>query len=140
MSGNLLQSPPEVDFSVPHKVQIAYNEHIYDTAIAFKNSRLEINFINEKELLGGAFVSLDKEAYKITYKNMVFEGSASDLNQSFLPCLIYALLDSFNGPIVFDCFDEVRECYYVKKNIQGYFVTLECYKTENVESFSIEIK
>ena len=90
--------------------------------------------------MDGAYVSINENEYKINYKDMVFEGATSDLTQSFLPCVLYSLLVSFEQPVVPDSFDKERGCYYIKKNINGRFVTLECYKKDETELYSIEIK
>ena len=51
VSENILQSTSDVDFSKPQKVQVSFNEHIYDTTIVFNNSKLEVNFINDKDII-----------------------------------------------------------------------------------------
>ena len=140
LTENIIQTTSEVDFSVPQKVQITYNEHIYDTTISFENLKLVVKFTNEKDLLNGACVSMDKAHYKIVYNGMVFEGASSDLNQAFLPSVIYSLFESFEEVVLFDSFDKDRECYYIKKNINGSFITFERYKTESSDIYSIEIK
>ncbi len=140
ISENILQSSSEVDFSIPQKVQISYNEHIYDTVIVFKNSKLEMNFKNEKDLMNGAYISLDSENYKITYSNMAFEGSASELSDTFLPCIVYCYISSFDSGMVFESFDEQKGCYYIKKDINSYFVVLEAYNKDDKVTYSMEIK
>lgn len=140
MPENILQSSPEVDFSTPQKVQISYNEQIYDTTIVLNDSKLEINFTNEKILIGGAYVSLTDKTYRITYKDMMFNGEISDLTTSFLPCIIYNFLFSFEEKILLDSYDKEKECYYLKKNVNGYFITFECYENEDENFYCIEIK
>ncbi len=137
---NILQNSSEVDFSTPQKVQISYNENIYDVTIVINTSKLEVNFINEKDLISGACICLSENKYKITYKDMVFNGERTSLTNSFLPCVIYSFLTSFGEIIVLDNYDKERECYYVKKNINGNFVTLECYEADNDKFYSLEIK
>ena len=140
ISGNLLQGFSEVNFSTPQRVQISFNEHIYDTTIVLNNSKLEMNFDNEKDLMSGAYICLTEKLYKITYKDMAFEGERSSLTNSFLPCVVYSFFSSFEDSIVLDNYDKERECYYIKKNIDGYFITLECYKTNDNKFYTIEIK
>lgn len=140
ISGNILQGSSEVDFSTPQKLQVSFNEHIYDTTIVFKNSKLEINFSNEKDLLDGAYVCLTENSYKITYKDMVFNGDISGLSDSFLPCIIYNFLLSFEEKILLDTYDKSCECYYIKKSVNGYFVTLESYESGSKKFYSMEIK
>lgn len=140
MPQNILQSSSEVDFSTPQKVQISFNEQLYDTTIVLNNSKLEINFINEKNLIGGAYVSLTEKNYKITYKDMVFSGEKSQLATSFLPLVIYDFIFSFQEKILLDTYDKDRECFYLKKNVNGYFVTLECYEADDKKLYSMEIK
>lgn len=140
MPENILQSSSEVDFSTPEKVQISYNERIYDTTIVFTKPKLEMNFINEKELMNGAYVCLNDNEYKITYKDMVFEGEKSALTNSFLPCTVYSFLSSFEGVIVLDNYDNERQCYYIKKNVDGNFVVFECYINNESNFYSMEIK
>lgn len=137
---NILQSTSEVDFSTPQKVQISFNEHIYDTTIVLNSPKLEVNFINEKDLLGGAYVLLTENNYKITYKDMVFNGEISELTDSFLPRVIYNFIFSFEDKIILDSYDKERGCYFVKKDINGYFVTFECYETADKKFYSMEIK
>lgn len=137
---NILQSSSEVDFSTPQKVQISFNGHIYDTTIVLNKTKLEMNFINEKDLVNGAYVRLTEKDYKITYKDMIFEGLFSELTVSFLPCIIYNFILSFEESVLLDTYDKDRECFYVKKNVNGYFITLECYEKEDKKFYSMEIK
>ncbi len=137
---NILQSSSEVDFLIPQKVQVSFNEHIYDTTIVLNDSTLEMNFIDEKDLMNGAYVSITEKTYKITYKDMVFEGENSDLATSFLPCVIYDFVFSFQDEIILDSYNKERECYFVKRGINGYFITLECYETNDNKFYSMEIK
>lgn len=140
LPGNIIQGSSEVDFGAPQRVQITFNEHIYDTTIVLKDKRLEINLTNEKDLLNGAYICLTNSSYKITYKNMAFEGDIAELSSSFLPCVVKAFLHSFEGEIILDSYDKVRQCYYVKKNVNGYFVALECYEYNDNKFYSMEIK
>lgn len=135
-----MQSSSEVDFSTPQKVQISFNEHIYDTTIVFDKSKLEVNFSNKKDLLDGAYVCLTEKNYKITYMDMVFNGDISELTDSFLPCVIYSFILSMENQVLLDSYDKERECYFKKKNVNGYFVNLECYKSDENEFYSMEIK
>lgn len=137
---NIFQSYSEVDFSSPQKVQISFNENIFDAVIALNDSKLEINFINEKNLIGGAYVCLTENSYKITYKDMVFSGDKSQLTTSFFPVIIYDFIFSFEDNILLDTYNNEKECYYLNKNINGYFLTLECYKNNDKNFYSIEIK
>lgn len=140
ISENIVQRTSEVDFSTPLKVQISFNEHIYNTTLVLKDCKFEMNFIDEKDLLDGAYVCLSEISYKITYKDMAFNGEKSDLTSSFLPCIIYSFFNSFNGEIVFDSYDKERESFFVKRNINGYFIVLECYEGDNSKFYSMEIK
>ncbi len=137
---NTLNGFSEVDFTTVQKVQITFKEHIYDTTIVSKNSKLEINFINEKDLLNGAYVCLTNSSYKITYKDMIFNGDIVELSSSFLPCIIKNFLQSFEDKIILDSYDNNRRCYYIKKTVSGYFVTLECYENNGIKVYSMEIK
>lgn len=140
MPENILQRTSEVDFSTPQRVQIYYNEQIYDTTVALNNSKLEINFTDEKNLLGGAYASLTEKAYKITYMGMAFNGEKSELASSFLPLAVYDFITSFEGKILLDTYDKGRECFYIKKSVNEYFITLECYENEDKKFYSMEIK
>ena len=140
VSENILHSTSDVDFSEPKKVQISFNEHIYDATIVFNDSKLEINFINDKDIISGAYVCLTENNYKITYKDMSFKGEVSALSPSFLPCIIYKFIVSFDDSVLLDSYDKERNCYFVKSNINGYFILLECYEAEKERFYSIEIK
>lgn len=136
---NIIQGSSEVDFWAPQRVQITFNEHIYDTTIVFKDKRLEINLTNEKDLLNGAYICLTNSSYKMTYKDMIFKGDISELSSSFMPCIINNFLRSFEDVIILDSYDKVRQCYFIKKNVNGYFVTLECYEYNDNKFYSVEI-
>ena len=140
ISEGMLKGSSEVDFTTPQKLQISFNDHIYDTTVVMNDKRLEINFSNEKDLLSGAYVCLTENAFKMTYKDMAFGGSTSELLQTFLPCIIYSFLISYDDKIVMESYDEKRECYYLKKEVNGYFVNLECYENNGNEFYSMEIK
>ena len=140
MPENIFQSSSDVDFSTPQKVQISYNEHIYDTNIVFNTSKLEINFLNEKDLINGACIFLSENKYRITYKDMFFEDERTSLTNSFLPCVIYSFLSSFEGTILLENYDKERQCYFVKRNVNGYFIIFECYETDTEKIYSMEIK
>ncbi len=137
---NILQSSSEVDFSTSKKIQVDFNEAVYNITAVFNNSKLEINFIDEKDLMDGAYVSLTEKSYKITYKDMVFHGERSSLTDSFLPCVFYSFLTSFETGVILDSYDKERSCYSTKKNINGYFITFECYETADNKFYSMEIK
>ncbi len=140
ISKSILRGSSEVDFTTPQKLQVSFNDHIYDTTVVMNNTRLEINFSNEKDLLDGAYVCLTENSYKITYKDMVFNGDISELSDSFLPYIIYNFLLSFEEKILLDTYDKSRECYYIKKSVNGYFVTLESYESDSKKFYSMEIK
>lgn len=141
MPENILQISSEVDFSVPQNVQISYNEHVYDTTILYNNSKLEITFVNKKDLLNGAVVNLDIKNYKIIYNDMIFNGEKQTLSTSFLPNIILKFLSSFEEGVLLDSFDKERNCLFSKKLVNGYIIILEAYeKADNETIFSMEIK
>lgn len=140
ISENPLKGSSEVDFSTPQKVQINFNDHIYDAIIVLRDSRLEVKFINEKDLLEGAYACLTNDSYKITYKDMVFNGDISELNPSSLLCVLNKFFHSFENKIILDLYNNNRQCYYIKKTVSGCFVTLECYEHSGNKAYSIEIK
>lgn len=140
ISKNMLRGYSEVDFTTPQKLQISFNDHIYDTVVVLNNERLEINFSNEKALLDGAYVCLTDTDYKIAYKDMSFCGDSSELSPAFLPCIIYSFLNSFEEGLLLESYDEIRECYYVKKEVDGYFLSFECYEKNDDSYYSLEIK
>lgn len=106
----------------------------------FNDSKLEVKFTEENNLLSGACVVLTESNYKITYKDMTFKGEFSQLTDSFLPCVIYSFIRSFENGILLDSYDEERACYFVKRDSNGCFVILECYETDENKVYSIEIK
>lgn len=137
---NILQSSSEVDFTVPKNIQVDFNEKVYNITAVFNDSKLEINFIDEKDLMAGAYVCLTENSYKITYKDMAFHGERASLTDSFLPCVFYSFLKSFDAGVILDNYDKEHNCYSVKKNINGYFITFECYETDDNKFYSMEIK
>ncbi|MGN1315589.1 MAG: hypothetical protein ACI4VW_00840 [Acutalibacteraceae bacterium] len=137
---NSLQVSSEVDFSEPKTVQITFNEHIYNTTVVFKNGKLELNFSDEKDLIGGAYVSIDSTNYKITYNDMVFEGEKTNLSNSFLPSVIYSFLNSFDGLITLDSYNKDLNCFYISLNTEGSFIVFESYEKDGKQNYSMEIK
>lgn len=138
---NILQSSPDVDFSTPQKVQISFNEHIYDTTIVFKDSELDISFINHKDLLNGAHINISSQNYKISYNEMVLEGDTKTLTSSSLPIVVFSFLSSFENGIILDSFDKEGGFHYTKKSVNDCFIVLEAYeKEDNTLIYSMEIK
>ena len=135
-----LQVASEVDFTEPKAVQITFNEHIYNTTVVFKNNKLELNFSDGKDLIGGAYVSVDSENYKITYNGMVFEGEKTALSDSFLPSVGYSFLDSFDGLITPDSYNRDLNCFYTSVNTEDFFIVLESYEKDGKPHYSMEIK
>lgn len=140
ISGNIFQSYSEVDFATPQKVQVLFDERIYDTTVVLNNSKLEVNFNDENDLLDGAYVCLSADSYRITYRDMVFAGEKTSLTSSFMPCIIYNFIFSFEDKIILNAYDKQRDCYYIKKSVNGYFVSLECYLKDGRNFYSMEIK
>lgn len=135
-----MQRTSEVDFSVVQKMQITYNECIYNTTLVLNESNLTIDFIDGENLLCGANVLLTENKYEINYMDMAFRGEKTQLVTAFLPCIIYNFIFSFEDKIILDSYDKERECFYLKKNVNGYFITLECYETDDNKLYSMEIK
>ena len=140
MPVNIIQRTSDVDFSSSQKMQISYNEYIYSTILVLKGNSLHIEFVDGENLLCGAAVQITKNNYKLNYNNMVFKGEKSQLVNSFLPCIIYDFLFSFEGKIQLDSYDNDKGCFFIKKEINGFFVTLECYETDEDNYYSMEIK
>lgn len=140
MAENILQSYSEVNFSTPQRVQISFNNRVYDTALSFNKAKLAIELSEDNSLMSDGCVFLSENKYKITYKSMVFQGDRSALSDSFFPCIIYDYFKSYEGEIAFTGYDKERECYYTEKEINGYFITLEGYENNGSKAYSIEIK
>lgn len=134
-----LQAVSEVDFSTPQAVQVSYNEHIWNTTLVFKEGCLELNFTDEKSLMGGAYVCMDSRSYKITYGKMAFEGETKELSHSFLPHIIYSFLISGDS-IVAESYSKEKNCAFTEVEVNGYFVILEVYEKDGNISYSLEIK
>ena len=134
------QVSSEVDFSEPKVVQITFNEHIYNTTVVFNNGKLELKFSDEKNLIGGTYVSIDSTNYKITYNDMVFDGEKSTLSHSFLPSVIYSFLNSFNGKVTLDSYNRELECFYTSVNTEDSFIIIESYENDGKINYSMEIK
>ncbi len=135
-----LQFSSEVNFSEPEKVQISFNDHIYDTEVIFSDSELIMNFCGDNDLFKGACVSITEENYKITYSDMIFEGDTKSLMNSFLPCIVYKFFNSFESGIILDSYDKEKGCYRIDTNLDNFFVTLEAYENNDKISYSMNIK
>lgn len=130
----------EVDFSVPSKVQIHYNEQVIDCVIKFDGTNLDFNYSNEKDTIGGAYVRISEGAYKITYTDMTFEGETANLPTTFLPNIIFRLLKLHGNSFLLESFDEENNCAYGSYSVYEYFLNIELYKTNDIITYAIYIK
>ena len=121
-------------------MQVSYNEYIYNISLSLNEKTLLIEFIDGENLLCGANIQLTENNYQINYNDIIFCGDKSQLINSFLPCVIYDFIFSFEEKILLDSYDKEKECFYLKKNINDYFITLECYEAEDKKLYSMEIK
>lgn len=138
-NGNM-QNIAEVDFSIPSKVQIHYNEQVVDCVIKFDGANLDFNYSNEKDAIGGAYVRISESAYKITYTDMVFEGETANLPTTFLPNIIFRLFKSQGSSFLLESFDEESDCNYGSFSVYEYFLNIELYKTNGITTYVVYIK
>ena len=137
---NIIQRTSDVDFSSPKNMQVSYNEYIYNISLSLNEKTLLIEFIDGENLLCGANIQLTENNYQINYNDIIFCGDKSQLINSFLPCVIYDFIFSFEDKIILNSYDKEKACFFIKKEVNGFFVTLECYETENDKFYSMEIK
>lgn len=122
------QNVSEVDFSEAKNIQITYNGHIYDTSLVFNGNKLEFNFSNEKDAIGGAYIGIDSENYRITYSDMSFEGVTNTLPSNFLPLIVYSFFVENGSLIILDSYNEEKDCVYSSFSVSSYFLTVEVYE------------
>lgn len=130
----------EVDFSQPVKVQIEYNEQVTDTVIKYDGINLELNYDNAKEAIGGAFVKISPQRYKITYTDLIFEGENSQLPDSFLPKIIYTFFKDNGNVLTAESYEETKGCYSGSFSVGTSFLKAEVYESENGKSVLFLIK
>lgn len=135
-----LRTVSEVDFSIPVKVQIEYNGQITDTVIKYDGTNLELNYSNEKEAVGGAFVKISSQSYKITYTDMVFDGDSTQLPDSFLPKIIYNFFNDNGTVLTAEFYDTAKKCYSASFSVGNSFLKTEIYENENGDSVLFSVK
>ncbi len=140
LSPELSHKFSDVDFSKRKKIQITYNELIYNADIQFNGRELVFEYCGDAELICGTRVTVDSDTYNIYHSGMTFDGVSGDLPSVFLPTVIYNLFADKGSVIRLESFNEDKSCFYSSFSVNEHFITVELYEgEENNQSVAMTI-
>ncbi len=125
----------EVDFSSEVKVNFEYNFEVFDALIKYENECLYFKYSNNCGTMSGSEVTVNAENYSFFSNDLKFSGKTNELNDNFLPLIIYNLLFENNGLIKTQLYDESKNCYYFEESLSNQFIRFEVYEHEKTSSY-----
>lgn len=129
----------DVDLSQTVKLQVLYNEHIYNTKVSYDGQNMHMSFEDDDAPYNGTQVKINSQSYNISYMDMKFHGELKSLVTSFMPVIVY---NSFGGKSIlhFEEYDVNSECYILSQNASGCFLEYSAYTKNNEIYLYLEIK
>ena len=135
-SCSVVNETSDVDFSENKKIQVSYNNLVFDAEIEFADETLVFKYLDVPDSV--ISVELNSESYKIAYKEMVFDGEAKSLPDVFLPKIIYVFFQSQGSVLSFSDFDKESNCYALSFECLNRNLLFESYKNLN-EGYSYSL-
>ncbi len=129
----------EVDFLSEAKINVEYKFEVFDSFIRYENGCLTFRYSDNCGAMSATEVTINAEEYSFSNNELSFTGSTDELNNNFLPFVIYELLSANNGMIVAQMYDERKECYYFEESVSNYFLRFEIYEHNQTPSYVIII-
>lgn len=129
----------EVDFSSEVKVNFEYNFEVFDALIKYENESLYFKYSNNCGTISGIEIIVNAENYSFFNNDLKFSGKTKDLNDNFLPLIIYNLLLENNGLLKTQMYDESKNCYYFEESLSDKFLRFEVYEDNKPSSCVIII-
>ena len=129
----------EVDFSKEVKVNFEYNFEVFDALIKFENGSLYFKYSDNCGVLSNAEVTINSQTYLFSNNDLNFTGKTEELNDKFLPIIIYNLLLENNGKVKTQMYDESKNCCYFEESLSNKFLRFEIYNNNKILSYVIII-
>ncbi len=125
----------EVDFSNEVKINIEYNFEVFDALISYQNGCLYFKYSDNCGTISGTEVIIGSDEYKIYSNELEFKGGIDELNDNFLPFIIYKAISESNGVIITQAYDELKNCSYFEESILSHFLRFEIYENNGNSSY-----
>lgn len=129
----------EVDFLKEVKVNFEYNFEVFDAFIKFENGSLYFKYSDNCGVLSNAEVTINSQTYSFLNNDLNFTGKTEELNDKFLPIIIYNLLLANNGKVKTQMYDESKNCCYFEESLSNKFLRFEIYNNNKTPSCVIII-
>lgn len=129
----------EVDFSKEAKINVEYNFEVFDAFLWYENGCLNFKYSDNCGAMSNTEVNINAQEYSFSNNELNFIGNTDELNNNFLPLLIYNFLSQNNGKIVAQMYDERKDCYYFEESVLDIFLRFEIYENDNNRSYCLII-
>ena len=129
----------EVDFSGDVKVNFEYNFEVFDALIRYENDSLYFKYSDNCGTMSNTVVIINAETYSFSNIDLKFSGETNELNNKFLPLIIYNLLSENSGLLKTQMYDESKNCYYFEESLSDKFLRFEVYEHNKTSSYVIII-
>lgn len=129
----------EVDFSNEVKINIEYNFEVFDALISYQNGCLYFKYSDNCGTISGTEVIIGSDEYKIYSNELEFKGKIDELNDNFLPFIIYKAISESNGVIITQAYDELKNCSYFEESVLSHFLRFEIYENNGNSSYVLII-
>lgn len=129
----------EVDFSNEIKINIEYNFEVFDAILSYENGCICFKYCENCGIMSGTEVTINTNEYKIFSNELQFKGNINELNDNFLPLIIYKMLSESNGVIKTQTYDERKECHYFEESVSTKFLRFEIYENNGKTSYVLII-
>ncbi len=129
----------EVDFSKEVKVNIEYKFEVCDAVISYQNGCFNFKYGDNCGTISGTEVIISSDEYKICSNELEFKGNIDELNDNFLPFIIYNVLSQCNGVIITQTYDELKKCSCFEESVLSHFLTFEIYDNNGKSSYVLII-
>ena len=129
----------EVDFSNEVKINIEYNFEVFDALISYQNGCLYFKYSDNCGTISGTEVIIGSDEYKIYSNELEFKGKIDELNDNFLPFIIYKAISESNGVIITQAYDELKNCSYFVESVLSHFLRFEIYENNGNSSYVLII-
>ena len=127
----------EVDFSKEIKINIEHNFEVFDAVIYYQEDCLSFKYCDNCGTISDTEVIISSDEYRIYSNELEFKGSVNELNDSFLPFIIYNVISECNGVLITQAYDEVKDCSYFEESVLSSFFRLEIYENNGESSYTV---
>lgn len=129
----------EVNFENEKEIYIEYNFESLNGLLSFNNGVLVFKYLDNCGVMSGAEVIINKNTYKFTDGELVFEDNTNTLPDKFLPKLLFDWITSNNGRISAEMYDDVKLCFYLDDSCSSFFIRFEVYESNGNIAYALII-